>query len=378
MPRNTKPRHWRGRGFCSLRSNQLQGGRQRQSTQCRMHRKSTASLRLKTTARQPDRAADRYRTAYPGPSPDRDWRAGIVEALVEAQPSSAAVRRDCRSTPRYRKQSWWLDTSTTAQSRRAVKRWHGRVQDLWVRNVQIAAWVALGASQTHIGAKYALSRQRVGQIVREFEWVQEAVQERLRSLENPEGGEGGKCQSSLRGKGGSLSLVLDPFFRCSGEFRPLSRPERARWRRICDRRGAGSRRRPEGCPARPPSGPGRPARKVRKVDKVALAAASLACVSSFPCPDPEGKVPVQSPPAGGGKCQFSPRRQGGESASLDGRYQPPLAASRRGGMAAAEISDPGPSRSAGAVWHPDLPGSARFVLIPSGCCPGPGLGQRID
>ena len=90
-----------------------------------MHRKSTASLRLKTTARQPGQAADRCRTARLGPSPDHDWRSRIVEGLVREQPHPATLGHSCRSTPRYRRRSWWLDTSTPAQSRRAVKRWHG-------------------------------------------------------------------------------------------------------------------------------------------------------------------------------------------------------------------------------------------------------------
>jgi len=317
-PRNTKPRHWRGRGFCKPSQVELQGGRQRH-TNCRMQRKSTPSLRLKTTARQPGWAADGCRTALPGPSPDRDWRIGIVEALVEAQPSSAAVRQDCRSAPRYRKRSWWLDTSPPAQSRRAVKRWHGHTQDLWRRNVRIAAWCALGSTQTHVGATYGLSRQRVGQIVREFEWVQMAVQERLQSLDDPDGGDGGKCQSSLRGEGGSRSSVLEGLERCSGEFRPLSRPERARWRRICDRRGAGSRRRPEGYPARPPSGPGRPARKVRKVDKSALAAASLASTGGFSYPQPGGKVPVWTPPVLGESASSGSPPRGGKMPVLRGK-----------------------------------------------------------
>ena len=308
-----KPRR-SGRGFWKPSQLALQGGRQRHP-QCRMHRKSTSSLRLKTTARQPGWAADGCRTARPGLSPARDWRSGIVEALVEAQPSSAAVRRDCRSAPRYRKRSWWLDTSPPAQSRRAVKRWHGHAADLWVRNVAITAWCALGATQAHVGATYALSRQRVGQIVKEFEWVQEAVQERLRSLDDSDGGGGGKCQSSLRGKGGSLSSGLESLDRCSGEFRPLSRPERARWQRICDRRGAGLRRRPEGCPARPPSGPGRPARKVRKVDKAALAAASLASTGGFPRSQ-GGKVPVWSPPALGESASSGSAPRGRKVPSL--------------------------------------------------------------
>ena len=306
-----------------------------------MHRKSTSSLRLKTTARQPGWAADGCRTARPGPSPDRNWRDGIVEALVEAQPSSAAVRRDCRSAPRYRKRSWWLDTSPPAQSRRAVKRWHGHTQDLWRRNVRIAAWCALGSTQAHVGATYGLSRQRVGQIVREFEWVQEAVQERLQSRDGPDGGGGGKCQSSLRGKGGSDSSDLDPFYRCSGEFRPLTRPDRARWRRICDRRGAGLRRRPEGCPARPPSGPGRPAKKVRKVDRAALVWASLASAGGFPCPQTGGKVPVWLPPERGESASLGSSPRGGKMPV--GRRQGPS-------LTLAEISRRWRVRG-GAVWR---------------------------
>lgn len=54
----------------------------------------------------------------------------------------------------------------------------------------IAAWCALGVTQAHVGAKYGLIRQRVGQIVREFEWVRSAVEERLESLAEDLGREG--------------------------------------------------------------------------------------------------------------------------------------------------------------------------------------------
>ena len=253
-----------------------------------MHRKSTASLRLKTTARQPGRPADGYRTARRGVSPDHDWRSRIVEGLVREQPHPAALGRSCRSTPRYRRRSWWLDTSTPAQSRRAVKRWHGHDQDLWRRNIRIAAWCALGSTQAHIGAKHGLTRQRVGQIVREFEWVQEAVKRRLQGLDENHGGEGGKCQSSLRGRGGSSSSVLECLDRCSGEFRPLSRANRTRWRRVCSGRGPGDRRRHR--------------RRACGGQLAVLALASLESAGGFP--DPER----------GGKCQFSPTRKGGESA----------------------------------------------------------------
>ena len=209
-----------------------------------MQEKSNRLPRLKTTPRHPGRAASGCRTARRAVSPDRDWRSRIVEGLVREQPSSAAVRRDCLSTPRYRRRSWWLDTSPPAQSRRAVKRWHGHVADLWARNVAISAWCALGATQAHVGARYGLTRQRVGQIVREFEWGRNTVQARLESLVEDLGREGGKCQSSLRGWAGSFSSDLESIGRCSGEFRPLSRPERTRWRKVCDRRGTGSRRRP--------------------------------------------------------------------------------------------------------------------------------------
>ena len=261
-----------------------------------MQRKSTPSLRLKTTARQPDGAADGCSTARRGVSPDHDWQSQIVEDVVREQAGPVYLDRACRSAPRFRRRSWWLDTSPPAQSRRAVKRWHGHAADLWTRNVRISAWCALGSTQAHVGAKYGLTRQRVGQIVREFPWVRTAVEERVEGL----GREGGKCHSSLRGKVRSGSLDLESDCVSSGEFRPLSRPERARWRRICDRRGAGSRRRRKGC---------RPGGRL-----AALAAASLASAGGFPS-QPGGKVPVQPRPEGGGKCQFSPGRKGGESAS---------------------------------------------------------------
>ena len=257
----------------------------------------TRTPRRRATVRRRGGSAASFRSARSSAKTTRAWRSRIVEGLVQAQPLRVYLDRACRSAPRYRRRSWWLDTSTTAQSRRAVKRWHGCAQDLWRRNVEIAAWCALGATQAHVGAKYSLTRQRVGQIVREFPWVREAVLGRLEGRDENHGREGGKCQSSLRGWVGSDSAELEGVDRCSGEFRPLSRPNQARWRRICDRRGAGSRRRRKG---------------TRPVALVALAAASLASAGGFPCPQSGGKVPVQPPPEGGGKCQFSPAGRGGK------------------------------------------------------------------
>ena len=291
----------------------------------------TRTPRRRATVRRRGGSAASFRSARSSAKTTRAWRSRIVEGLVQAQPLRVYLDRACRSAPRYRRRSWWLDTSTTAQSRRAVKRWHGCAQDLWRRNVEIAAWCALGATQAHVGAKYSLTRQRVGQIVREFPWVREAVLGRLEGRDENHGREGGKCQSSLRGWVGSDSAELEGVDRCSGEFRPLSRPNQARWRRICDRRGAGSRRRRKGTR---PGGP-----------LAALAAASLASAGGFPCPQSGGKVPVQPPPEGGGKCQFSPRRKGGESASS--------APAGRGGkvpVSLAEISRRWRLRG-GATWR---------------------------
>ena len=264
-----------------------------------MHRKSTLSLRLKTTARQQRRNAARL-TGGDCAHTTRDWRVRIVERLVREQPARACLNRPGGAKPRYRRRSWWLDTSPPAQSRRAVQRWHGCAQDLWTRNVAIAAWCALGSTQAHVGAKYGLTRQRVGQIVRQFPWVREAL--------TPDGEEGGKYQSSLRGRRGSGSWDLERDIRCSCGFWPLSRPRKRRWRRICDRRGAGSRRRRKG------SGPGG--------RLVALAAASLAAAGGFPHPER------------GGKCQFSPTRKGGESASS----APPGKGGKVPSLTLAEIS----------------------------------------
>ena len=259
-----------------------------------MQEKSTRSPRRSATVRQRGSFAASFRPATSSDKTARDWRARIVEGLVREQPSPAALGRSCRSTPRYQKRSWWLDTSTTAQSRRAVKRWHGCAQDLWNRNVEITAWVALGAAQAHVGAKYGLTRQRVGQIVREFPWVSQAVRDRLRSLDENNGREGGKCQSSSRGWVGSGSLDLESDIRCSCGFWPLSR----RWRRICDRRGAGSRRRQKGC------GPGG--------RLAALAAASLASTGGFRSPQQGGKCQFRTGPGRGESASSGPGRAGGK------------------------------------------------------------------
>ena len=283
----TKPR-LDGRGFCKPSQFTLQGGRQRQN-QCRMQEKSTPSPRRSATVRQSGIFAASFRPATSSDKTTRDWRARIVADVVREQAGPVYLDRACRSAPRYRKRSWWLDTSTLAQSRRAVKRWHGHALDLWNRNVEIAAWVALDVAQGHVGATYGLTRQRVGQIVREFEWVQEAVQKRLQRLDENHGREGGKYQSSLRGWVGPNSSGLECSDRCSGEFRPLSRPERTRWRRVCASRGPGDRRRHR--------------RRAGGGQLAVLALASLESAGGFP--DPER----------GGKCQFSPTRKGGESAS---------------------------------------------------------------
>ena len=301
-----------------------------------MQEKSTLRPRLKTTARQPGRDAA-CRNGRSSADTTHDWRSRIVEGLVREQPSAVFLDRSCRSTPRYQRRSWWLDTSTPAQSRRAIKRWHGRPQDLWVRNVRIAAWVALGAAQAHIGAKHGITRQRVGQIVREFPWVRQAVRDRLRSLDENNGREGGKCQSSLRGWVGSGGLGLESVCMYSGEFRPLVRPDRARWRRICDRRGAGSRRRRKGTRLAGPL--------------AALAAASLAAAGGFPHPERGGNASSAPPRKGGGSAIFG---AGGD--------QPPLATSRRGHLAAARLCVPGPTGAAEAVGPPAVSGPAGVVL----------------
>ena len=171
-----------------------------------MQEQFTRSPRRSATVRQRGSFAASFRPATSSDKTTRDWRARIVERLVREQPAAVCLDRACRSTPRYRRRSWWLDTSTTAQSRRAVKRWHGGAQDLWNRNVEITAWVALGAAQAHVGVKYGLTRQRVGQIIREFPWVRQAVRNRLRSLDENNGREGGKCQSSLRVGWGPILL----------------------------------------------------------------------------------------------------------------------------------------------------------------------------
>ena len=285
-----------------------------------MQEKSTRSPRRSATVRQRGSFAASFRPATSSDKTTCDWRARIVEGLVREQPSPAALGRSCRSTPRYQKRSWWLDTSTTAQSRRAVKRWHGCAQDLWNRNVEITAWVALGAAQAHVGAKYGLTRQRVGQIIREFEWVRQSVRDRLRSLDENNGREGGKCQSSFRGKGGSYSPSWERECGSSGEFRPLSRPEWTRWRRVCASRGPGDRRRRR--------------RRDCGVRLAALVLDSLAAASGFPHPER------------GGKCQFSPTRKGGESASS----APPGKGGKVPSLALAEISRRWRLRG-GAVWR---------------------------
>ena len=172
-----------------------------------MQEKSTPSLRLKTTVKQPGRSAAPCRAGRSSANTTRAWRSRIVEGLVREQPSPVFLDRACRSTPRYQKQSWWLDTSTTAQSRRAVKRWHGCAQDLWNRNVEIAAWVALGTAQAHVGAKHGLTRQRVGQIVQEFPWVRQAVRDRLRSLDENNGGKGESASFLLGGRWVLFSIL---------------------------------------------------------------------------------------------------------------------------------------------------------------------------
>ena len=63
-----------------------------------------------------------------------------------------------------------------------------------------------------------------------------------------------------------------------------------------------------------------------------------------------------------------------ESASFSAGDQPPLAASRGGGLAAAPLFIPGPSRSSGAVRSPALPGPAGVVLV---VCRGVSAGREV-
>ena len=163
------------------------------------------------------------------------------------------------------------------------------------------------------------------------------------------GGEGGKCQSSLRGRGGSLSSDLECSDRCSGEFCPLSRANRTRWRRVCASRGPGDRRRHR--------------RRACGGQLAVLALASLESAGGFPDPERGGKCQFSPTRKGGGKCQFSPTRKGGGSASSAGGDQPPLAASRWGGLAAARVRVPGPGAAPGAGIPAAVPAPAGAFLV---------------
>ena len=153
-------------------------------------------------------------------------------------------------------------------------------------------------------------------------------------------GRKGESASLLsRGWMGSGSSDLESECGYSGEFRPLSRPERTRWRRVCASRGPGDRRR---------------RRRRRGLRRTAGGSgAGLTGIGSrrFPPPGKGGKVPVQPHPERGGKCQFSPTRKGGESAIFGaGGDQPPLATSRRCCLAAARLCVP-PSAPRRRSWR---------------------------
>ena len=225
----------------------------------------------------------------------------------------------------------------------------GALKTSGIATSEIAAWVALGTSQAHVGAKHGLTRQRVGQIVQEFPWVRQSVRDRLRSLDENHGKEGGKCQSSSRGWMGSGSEDLESECGSSGEFRPLSRPERTRWRRVCASRGPGDRRRRRrrGCGGR-----------------LGGSGAGLTGGSRrFPPPGKGGKPPVQPHPERGGKCQFSPTRKGGESAIFGaGGDQPPLATSGRCCLAAARLCVSPSAPAAVADGGREIPEAEKAVV----------------
>ena len=132
------------------------------------------------------------------------------------------------------------------------------------------------------------------------------------------GGKGESASLLLGVRGGLFLRLGESEYRSSGEFRPLSRPERTRWRRVCASRGPGDRRRRRrrGCGGR----------------LAALVLASLAAAGGFPDPERGGSA-SSARPGKGGKCQFSPTRKGGGTASFAGGDHPPLAASRWGCLA---------------------------------------------
>ena len=83
----------------------------------------------------------------------------------------------------------------------------------------------------------------------------------------------------------------------------------------------------------------------------------------FPPPGKGGKVPVQPHPERGGKCQFSPTRKGGESASFDaGGDQPPLATSGRCCLAAARLCVSPSAPAAVADGGREIPEAGKAVV----------------
>lgn len=91
---------------------------------------------------------------------------------------------------RYKLPPWWTDTGPVAQSRRSKVRWHGNsLIDLEPRNRKICRLAQMGLPLSAIASRFGLSRQRCGQIRREYQSAEDVST----VMEGR-----GKCLSSLR------------------------------------------------------------------------------------------------------------------------------------------------------------------------------------
>ena len=103
----------------------------------------------------------------------------LVDARLHRLPVVATAvcrkvkRKICKCAQAYQCSSpvhWWHDISSLAQSRRAKLRWHGNgLIDLGPRDRKICRLADRGFSLSRIGRRFNLTRQRCGQIRRQYQ-----------------------------------------------------------------------------------------------------------------------------------------------------------------------------------------------------------------
>ena len=124
-----------------------------------MQEKFTRSPRRSATVRQRGSFAASFRPATSSDKTTRDWRARIVEGLVREQPSPVCagsflpIHSPVSETVLVAR---YFDDGAIPPRREALAR--VALKTSGIATSEIAAWVALGATQAHVGAKYGLTQ----------------------------------------------------------------------------------------------------------------------------------------------------------------------------------------------------------------------------